>query len=153
MKPGVPELLHIGMMDAAKWEIDGEKLKHVGDKPAGWRQATAILHALYAFVSGGKVLYIGKTTKTLSKRFTGYCNPGNGQATNKKCHEAIRKLIGQGKTVRILILPQTIPLQWGGYPINLAAGLEDALVNVFQPEWNRSNNECLTETQSLEDSC
>jgi hypothetical protein len=148
---GVPELLLIGLEDAARWEVDGERLKHIGEKPAGWRQQTAIPNSLYAFVSEGNVLYIGKTTKTLSKRFAGYCNPDKSQATNKKCHQGIRKLIKQGKTVRILVLPQTIPLKWGDYPINLAAGLEEALVCAFKPEWNGSNGKHLTETQTLEE--
>lgn len=151
IRPGIHELLQIGLEDAARWEADGERLNHVGEKPAGWRQQTAIPNSLYAFVCEEKVLYIGKTTKTLSKRFAGYCDPGKGQATNKKCHQGIRKLIKQGKTVRILVLPQTIPLKWGDYPINLAAGLEEALVRAFKPEWNGSNGKHLTETQTLEE--
>lgn len=150
-RPGVSELLAIGFEDAAQWVVDGERLKHVGERPASWRQQTAIPNSLYAFVSGQNVLYIGKTTRTLNKRFAGYCDPGKGQATNKKCQLGIRKLIKQGKTVRIHVLPQTIPLKWGDYPINLAAGLEDALVQAFKPEWNGSNGKHLTETQSLEE--
>lgn len=148
---GTSDLLVIGFEDAAQWVVDGERLKHVGERAAGWRQQSAIPHSLYAFVSGEKVLYIGKTTRTLNKRFTGYCDPGKGQATNKKCHLGIRKLIKQGKTIRILVLPQTIPLKWGDYPINLAAGLEDALVNAFKPEWNSLSGKHLTETQTLEE--
>lgn len=151
VKPCASELLLIGMEDAAQWEVDGESLKHVGDKPAGWRQQTAISNALYAFACCGKVLYIGKTTKTLSKRLAGYCDPGKSQATNKKCHQGIRKLLSHGKEVRILVLPYTIPLKWGDYQINLAAGLEDALVTAFKPEWNGSNGKHLTETQTLEE--
>jgi hypothetical protein len=151
IRHGIHELLQIGLEDAARWEADGERLKHVGEKPAGWRQQTAIPNSLYAFVCEEKVLYIGKTTKTLSKRLAGYCDPGKSQATNKKCHQGIRKLIKQGKTVRILVLPQTIPLKWGDYPINLAAGLEEALVRAFKPEWNGSNGKHLTETQTLEE--
>jgi hypothetical protein len=151
VKPCTSGLLLIGMEDAAQWEVDGERLKHVGDKPAGWRQLTAIPNALYAFACCGKVLYIGKTTETLSKRLSGYCNPGKRQATNWKCHQAIKKLVRQGKTVRIFVLPHTSPLQWGDYPINLAAGLEDALVCAFKPEWNGTNSQYLTESQSLEE--
>jgi hypothetical protein len=149
--PGAPELLLIGLEDAARWEVDGERLKYVGEKPAGWRQQTAIPNSLYAFVCEEKVLYIGKTTKTLSKRLAGYCDPGKSQATNKKCHQGIRKLLSQGKEVRIFVLPQTIPLKWGDYQINLSAGLEDALVSAFKPEWNGSKGKHLTETQTLEE--
>jgi len=138
-RSGVTELLHIGMEDAAEWIVDGEKLKHMGDSDPHWHYLTAIPNSLYAFACDGEVLYIGKTTKTLSKRFVGYCDPGNGRATNWKCHQAIRLLLHNRKSVRILVLPQIVPLKWGDYPINLAAGLEDALVVAFKPAWNGSN--------------
>jgi hypothetical protein len=149
--PRVKELLQIGMEDAAQWMPDGKKLKHVGDSAPHWRYLTAIPNSLYAFACEGEVLYIGKTTKTLSKRFVGYCDPGNGRATNWKCHQAIKKLLHKGKSVRILVLPQNFPLKWGDYPINLAAGLEDALVEAFKPQWNGSNKKFLTESQLIEE--
>jgi len=149
---GVKELLQIGMEDAAQWISVGNKLKHVGESADHWRYLTAIPNSLYAFACDGKVLYIGKTTKSLTKRFVGYCDPGNGRATNWKCHQAIRKLLQNRKSVRILVLPQTVPLKWGDYPINLAAGLEDALVVAFKPSWNGSNQKFLTESQQIEES-
>jgi len=149
--PGAKELLQIGMEDAAQWIPDGNKIKHVGDSAAHWRFLTAIPNSLYAFACDGEVLYIGKTTKTLSKRFAGYCDPRNGRATNEKCHQAIKKLLQKGKSVRILVLPQIFPLKWGDYPINLAAGLEDALVEAFKPQWNGSNKKFLTESQQIEE--
>jgi hypothetical protein len=145
-KLGKPDLLAIGLQDAACWQINGKKLKHVGDKSANWQRLTAIPNCLYAFCCGNGVLYIGKTTKTLSKRFVGYCDPGNGRATNWKCHQKIRALLHADKSVRILVLPSHSHLSWGGFEINLAAGLEDALVKAFNPPWNGSNKNPLTET-------
>ena len=150
--PGAKELLQIGMEDAAQWIPDGNKIMHAGDSSAHWRYLTAISNSLYAFACDGEVLYIGKTTKTLSKRFVGYCDPGNRRATNWKCHQANKKHLQKGKSVRILVLPQNFPLKWGDYPINLAAGLEDALVEAFKPAWNQSNGKFLSETQALEES-
>ena len=145
------ELLRIGMEDSARWELDGpRKIKPVGERIAAWRQTTAIPNALYAFTCGGDVLYIGKTTRTLSKRFRGYFDPGETQLTNCKCHEGIKKLLKEGKEVRIFVLSHDIPLQWAGYPVNLAAGLEDALVHSLRPLWNGNNRDLLTETQVLE---
>ena len=149
--PGAKELLQIGMEDAAQWIPDGNKIMHAGDSAAHWRYLTAIPNSLYAFTCEGEVLYIGKTTKTLSKRFVGYCDPGNGRATNWKCHQDIKKLLQKRKSVRILVLPPTVPLKWGDYPINLAAGLEDALVEAFKPQWNGSNKKFLTESQQIEE--
>jgi hypothetical protein len=148
--PGAKELLQIGMEDAAQWVMDDKKLKPVGDSSPHWRYLTAIPNSLYAFACEGEVLYIGKTTKTLSKRFTGYCEPSSGRSADKRLQTAIMKLIRQRKEVRILVLPPTVPLKWGDYPINLAAGLEDALVQAFKPAWNESNKKFMTESQSLE---
>lgn len=148
---GVTDLIRIGMEDAAQWVPDGKKLRHEGNSRAIWRRLTAFPNSLYAFVCEGEVLYIGKTTQSLHKRFAGYCDPGNGRATNWKCHQGIKKLIAKGKTVRILVLPQTIPLEWGGYPVNLSAGLEDALVKAFKPAWNGSNAKFLSESEAIEE--
>jgi hypothetical protein len=145
-KSGKSDLLAIGLEDAARWRTDGKKLKHVGDNKANWQRLTSVPNCLYAFCSGDEVLYIGKTTKTLSKRFVGYCDPGNGRATNWKCHQKIRALLQEGKIVRIFVLPSHSHLSWGGFEINLAAGLEDALVKAFKPPWNGSNKHLLTET-------
>ena len=150
MSPGVNELLQIGMEDAAQWMSDGRKLKHVGDSAPHWRYLTAIPNSLYAFACDEEVLYIGKTTKTLSKRFTGYCEPSSGRSADKRLQTAIMKLIRQRKEVRILVLPPTVPLKWGDYMIHLAAGLEDALVQAFKPDWNGTNKKFMTESQSLE---
>ena len=149
--PGVKEILQIGMEDAAQWMPDGKKLKHVGNSPAHWRYLTAIPNSLYAFACDGVVLFIGKTNKTLSKRFAGYCDPSSPRATDKRLNLAIMKLIRQKKNVRILVLTPTVPLNWGDYPINLAAGLEDSLVEAFKPEWNKIKGRILSETQALEE--
>jgi len=30
------------------------------------------------------------------------------------------------------------PMQWGGYNLNVAAGIEDILIKTMKPEWNRA---------------
>lgn len=149
-KSGMLGLLAIGLEDAARWQIDGKKLKTVGDKKARWRNLCDVPNTLYAFNSGEEVLYIGKTTQTLKKRFVGYCDPGNGRATNYKCHKGIRELLSRGEEVRILVLPSDSSLKWNGIKTNLAAGLEDNLVKTFKPKWNGSNKHLRTETSANE---
>lgn len=132
------ELISVGFEDVGRWELDQEnEIKHAGDRPDYW---AAIIkdfpQALYAFSVDGRPKYIGKTAATLRARFNGYRSPGDTTATNRRCNEAIRDCIRQGKTVRILVLPNRIPLKWGPYAINVAAGLEDALIDELQPEWN-----------------
>lgn len=132
------ELISVGFEDAGRWELDEEnEIRHVGDKPDYWAAIVKDFpQALYAFCVDGSPKYIGKTAATLRTRFNGYRSPGDTTATNKRCNEAIRDCINQGKAVRILVLPNRIPLKWGPYTINVAAGLEDALIDDLQPEWN-----------------
>lgn len=47
---------------------------------------------------------------------------------------------GNNRTeVQIWVYTPTIPLQISGFYINLAAGLEDSLIDKFKPEWNGKN--------------
>ena len=129
-------LIGIGLEDAASWKLTTGGLKTVGDKAARWRWLTARPGALYAFCSGDKVLYIGRSTTTLSKRFGAL-----GDAADAPLHQAIRKLLVAGKEVRILVLANQPTISWGPFPIDLAAGLEESLSKAFRPAWNKSNRE------------
>lgn len=98
----------------------------------------AVSNALYAFCSGDEVLYIdiGKTTQSLKRRLTGYCRPGCTQATNRKCHAHIKAALVAGKGIDLLVFAPLEDLQFRGFAINLAAGLEDVLIRTFDPPWN-----------------
>ncbi len=123
-------LLEIGFQPAGHWhivndELSFELLRH------GSQQ-----NVLYAFVSDGDVKYVGKTVRTHTKRLYGYKNPGRGQSTNIKNHANIKELLGSGAAVDILVLPDNGLLHYGQFHVNLAAGLEDNIISVVQPEWN-----------------
>jgi hypothetical protein len=94
-------------------------------------------NALYAFVSKGEVLYIGKTTQQLRKRLYGYQNPRSTQATNIRGNAAISAALHTGKQIEVYVLPDHGLLRFGGYHLNLAAGLEDSLINDLRPAWNK----------------
>lgn len=128
----------IGLEDAASWKQAGGCLKTVGDKAAQWRWLTARAGALYAFCSGHKVLYIGRSTTTLSKRFATL-----GNAADASLHQSIRKLLVAGKEVRILVVADQPTVSWGPFAIDLAAGLEEALIKAFRPLWNKSSRAVL----------
>ena len=146
-------LAEIGFKDAAQWEIaDNRKLHDVGDDPQVWAEIKGHKNALYAFCAEGAVLYIGKTARSIEKRFAGYRDPGNTQTTNRKCHDAIRKRLEDRRTVRIMVLPDETSLHWGLFRINLAAGLEDALVETIKPELNgKVNKHSVTESERVEE--
>lgn len=126
-----------------------QRLKNVGFAKAGhWTLTKGVLeydvspsfdlrNVLYAFVSGdGEVLYIGKTVNRLTTRMYGYKNPGPSQSTNQKGHARIRTLLQRGLVVEIWALPDNGLLHYGGFHVNLAAGLEDSLVRELAPPWN-----------------
>lgn len=93
---------------------------------------------LYAFVSEGVALYVGKTTQPLKKRMYGYQNPGPTQGTNIKGRSNIAALLSDGRPIDIFALPDNGLLHFGTFHVNLAAGLEDSIVRTLNPQWNRT---------------
>lgn len=153
-RPDIDSLLQIGFQVIGQWSTSGSILKYVIEKHYN---LMLMDKALYAFCCGQEVMYIGKTSKTLKHRFIGYCNPGLSQRTNRHKHEKIRYLLECNKTVQILVFTESHCLEWGGFSINLPAGLEDSLIDAFQPAWNgigtSNDNEShfQTETEELEE--
>jgi hypothetical protein len=91
---------------------------------------------LYAFVVDDAVMYIGKTVQSLRARMQGYRTPGQTQLTNVRNNQNLRNALGSGRRVAIYVLPDNGLLYYGGFHVNLAAGLEDSLVRELQPPWN-----------------
>jgi hypothetical protein len=79
-------------------------------------------NVLYAFMVDGVLLYVGKTTQPLKKRMYGYQNPSKTQSTN------IVAAMGEGRRLEIYALLDSDLWQLGGFHVNMAAGLEDAIV-------------------------
>ena len=91
---------------------------------------------LYAFVVDDAVMYIGKTVQSLRARMQGYRTPGQTQLTNVRNNQNLRSALSSGRRVAIYVLPDNGLLYYGGFHVNLAAGLEDSLVRELQPPWN-----------------
>ena len=123
-------LLDIGFEIAGHWQLSGDDLTHELVRYASQH------NILYAFASDGEVKYVGKTIQTLRKRMASYKNPGATQSTNIKNHNNIRKLLESGAAIDILALPDNGLMHYGPFHLNLAAGLEDNIIEVMQPEWN-----------------
>jgi len=107
-------------------------------------------NSLYVFFDkeNDRILYVGKTTQTLKKRFYGYIR-GNGQSTNSKIHNKLVK--ERSKKILILSLNDVLPFNWGIYNINLAAGLEDSMIEIENPLWNGKCSETeINEESSIE---
>lgn len=138
-------LLEIGFVPAGHWLIEGEKLKFVLTRHSAQR------NILYAFVCDGEVKYVGKTVRTLSQRMAGYKTPGPTQTTNIGNHRRIRDLLSQDIFVEIFALPDNGLLHYGQFHLNLAAALEDSIIQVVDPEWNGGKAEVVVASASPPD--
>lgn len=128
-------LIEIGFQCVGHWKLDD-------DRPV--YELTSLMktpNVLYAFVSNGEIKYIGKTTQPLKGRMASYQSPGPTQSTNIKNNENIKTLLEAGEAVDIFVLPDTGLLHYGGFHINLAAGLEDSLITDISPPWNGKYSE------------
>lgn len=128
-------LLDIGFREEGKWTLTEDKIVATLGSEANSR------NILYAFVDERKVLYIGKTTQALRVRINGYQNPGPTQSTNIRINKKLKEQLDPEKTgsksfVSILVLPDHGLLKYGGFHLNLAAGLEDSIIKELNPEWN-----------------
>jgi Uri superfamily endonuclease len=127
----IGKLAHIGFEAVGEWFLEEGVLKYRLSKHGEARKI------LYAFVSDGQVLYIGKSVRALTQRLNEYMKPGPTQITNIKNHQHIRDVLREGKEVKIFVFaPPEDELVYRGVPLNLAAGLEDGLIAALQPAWN-----------------
>jgi hypothetical protein len=135
-------LYEIGFQKAGAWSLKGEELILQLDNLAE-RQ-----NVLYAFVTGSTVKYVGKTTQSLQRRMFGYQKPNVDQRTNWRNRIAIVELLKRGQQVDILALADTGLLRYGSFHLNLAAGLEDSIIQTLKPEWNGGRTSAVIEALS-----
>jgi hypothetical protein len=139
------ELMKHGFEKVGVWQLKETQLVYVicEDKED-------ILNAkkiLYAFVIGKEVKYIGKTYRTFKERMSGYANPGDSQKTNLDKNSKIKAELRKKREVLIyafynqglLIEGAKEVNRYGAIPFNLAAGLEDGFIEMFEPDWNVTN--------------
>jgi hypothetical protein len=126
-------LIDIGFCRAGQWVLDGkQKLQFKLDE--GLPESAA----LYAFVTGRTVRYVGKTVRSLKERMQNYRNSDRSQRTNILVNGEIKSLLGQCKAVDIYALFDPGFLRYGPFPLNLPAALEDSIIAALKPEWNKS---------------
>lgn len=131
-------LLNLGFVDVGKWQPKNDSIAY--DLDGADASASEVMldapNALYAFVHSDQVVYIGKTARSIRKRYVGYCRPGKTQATNQRCHRNIKAAIAKGAEIRIFVFTPITHLRYSDFEINLAAGLEDSLIRELDPPWN-----------------
>ncbi|NBZ87585.1 GIY-YIG nuclease family protein [Stagnihabitans tardus] len=133
----VADLVRLGFCRIGRWTLTEDALGHgATDAHPDREKILATSHALYAFATGEKVLYIGKTAQGLARRLAGYSRPGATQATNRKCHGLIRAATLRGEAIDLYGFAPPTDMAFLGFPVDLAAGLEDVLIRRFRPAWN-----------------
>ena len=118
--------------------------RHVGEWKLNTNELQCVLtncedavNVLYAFECRGEILYIGKSVRSLAKRMYGYQNPGLSQLTNIDTNKLIREILGEHKIISIYAFVDSGKLLHGEFQVNLAAGLEDDLIDKLLPVWNK----------------
>lgn len=127
----IQRLETLGFKKVGVWQLHADRIFSRLDDHAEVR------NILYAFICEGKVAYIGKSARSLKSRLNGYQHPGISQFTNIEGNKRIREALMANKPVDIYALFDNGLLHYGGFYINLAAGLEDSLISAFKPAWNK----------------
>lgn len=130
MKANIECIVGLGFEYVGDWLLSNNSLHY------SLSRYTEERDTLYAFVSGREIKYIGRSAVTLTQRLNGYRMPGPTQKTNIRIRYLIIELLKKGMSVTIYAFVQRHRLLYKGFPVNLAAGLENALIKHFKPEWN-----------------
>ena len=138
-------LTDIGFRLAGHWLLVDGKLKFDAIRHAEQR------NVLYAFVCDGQVRYVGKSIQKLRERMGGYRSPGPKSTTNIRNRQNILELLAAGAAVDIYALPDNGLMHYGSFHLNLAAALEDSIIDTLRPEWNRPNRKNRTTLDSGEE--
>lgn len=125
-------LLGLGFREVGAWKLNGQR-------PSYSLEAEATSYnVLYAFVRGDEVLYVGKTTIALRDRMYQYQRPGPSQRTNIRVNGLLGALLADEKSIGIYALPDDGSMEYRGFNLNLAAGLEDSVIRELRPKWNKA---------------
>ncbi len=124
------KLRDAGFSEVGHWELADNKPVCLLDKDSG------TFNVLYAFVADRRVLYVGKTTNALAHRMYQYQRPGKSQRTNMRVNKLMAGLLAAGKKISVFALSDPGNIQYKGFHLNLASGIEDGVIKSLQPEWN-----------------
>jgi hypothetical protein len=91
---------------------------------------------LYAFAADEVVLYVGKSARSLGARMQGYQTPRPTQSTNIRVHQFLREALRQGGLATVWAWRDPKTHMLGGLLVDLAAGLESAVIELVKPRWN-----------------
>lgn len=121
----------LGFAHCGSWCVNDK-----GDLDLKLEHASDGKNVLYAFVSDGEVMYVGKTVQGLAKRLYGYKRPNESQTTNVRANAFVIAQLSRS-CVDVYVWACDGLMTYAGFRVDLAAGLEDAIVRELQPKWNK----------------
>ncbi len=130
-QPALSDIIDIGFRPIGHWYEERGKLKF------NQRKMQENSPAMYSFVAGERVMYVGETSQTLAKRLYFYANPGLTQSTNIRLNAILLRSLLEGSPVEIFGYYCVVPTKVGIFDLDMAAGLEDAIIQKLQPHWNK----------------
>jgi hypothetical protein len=130
------ELLEVGFVEIGHWSLVNNEIEIILTHQDYANLLKNNAYALYAFCENNTIRYIGKTSSTLKRRFNHYRK--GTQLNNRRIREEeIKPILSAGKKIAVLAAVFPSQIKWGRFDINLAAGLEDTLIDQLNPCWNR----------------
>jgi hypothetical protein len=113
----VENLVRLGFRKVGHWSL------HDSEVSPSYEEGLDLSGALIAYVSADSVMYIILSKKLESK-------------SKGRLDRTIRTFLSKGRSVAIYALTEWTPYEHNGMSINVAAGLEDELIERMQPPWN-----------------
>lgn len=124
------KLLNIGFIKIGEWSLVNNNLF------IDIMEKFNFQNAIYVFEKNNEILYVGKTTNSIKKRFYFYMNPGKSQNTNIGINNKLKHIINDNELVSIYVFEDKGLLKYGDFDINLAEGLEKSIIDTINPLWN-----------------
>lgn len=124
----------VGFQPAGAWALDN-------GRPAPELTAErSDAEALYAFVVGGVVVFLGRDREAFGGAIGGEGPLGLTRRYTTGNDRRIIEALMAGETIEIRAMKAEAPITYRGWRLNVAAGLRDALVRKLRPAWNQGGN-------------
>lgn len=122
----------LGFAPAGFWTLDNGR--PVPDLTSG-RSSD---EALYAFLAGGAVVFVGRAREAFGGAIGGDEQPlGLVRRFTTGNDRHIIETLMSGDEIEILAMVPDEPVTYRGWRLNVGAGLRDALARKLQPAWNK----------------
>jgi hypothetical protein len=116
----IENLRRVGFQNVGEW------LMKEGAAVAEYQSSDDLSEALIAYVVGDSVMYISRSINVK-------------QGVTNRLARAIRSALSTQRSVHIYALTRWDAVEHQGIRVNVAAGLEEELIERMQPPWNRSS--------------